>query len=123
MPPRPDNERGKSMSHPLFLPLTLADFGWEAAVLGLIGLAVGGGVVALIIRQLGVKTIAQARDEGARIVADSRKDAESAKKETALNFRAEMTTKREEFEKEINQARNELKENERRLTKREDNLD
>ncbi|MBI1374110.1 MAG: ribonuclease Y [Phycisphaera sp.] len=76
-----------------------------------------------LIGKLGGKTLTEARALAEKLVEDSRRDAETLKKQMELDFREEIAGKREGFEKEINAERNELKEQERRLTKREDNLD
>jgi len=93
-------------------------------ILGLIVAAIAGGVVAFfLIGKVGGRTLAAARSEAESLIADARKDAETLKKQIELDFRDEMTTRRGEFEKEMSTAREELKDNERRLTKREDTLD
>ena len=93
-------------------------------ILGLIVAAVAGGVVSfLLVGKIGGRTIAAARTEAESLVADARRDAETLKKQMELDYRDELSTRRETFEKEISAARDEVKEAERRLTKREDNLD
>jgi ribonuclease Y len=95
---------------------------------GMIGAVVGGIVIGFIaavayVKSMGGKSIAAAKTEAQGLLDSARRDAETLKKQIELDFRAEMATKREEFEKEIAAARNEVKEDERRVAKREDNLD
>ncbi len=92
-------------------------------LIGIICLAAGAVGMFLAIRAIGGKTIAQARAEADRLIAEARSDAEVARKQIELEARNELIARREEFERESNAARNELKDHERRLTKREDNLD
>jgi ribonuclease Y len=93
-------------------------------VLGVVGgLAVGVAVAVLAIRAMGGKTLSAARDQAKKLVDDARQEADVLQKQKELEARNELIARREEFEKETNQTRNELKDQERRLTKREDNLD
>jgi ribonucrease Y len=84
---------------------------------------VGFVIAWLFIHTIGVKTVREARREADKIIGDARHEAETSRKEAELNFRSEMASKREEFENQIATTRNELKEQERRVAKREDNLD
>jgi ribonuclease Y len=64
-----------------------------------------------------------ANREAEDILKTANNDAVTLRKQLELDVRNELAKRREEFEKETDQARNEMKETERRLTKREDNLD
>lgn len=95
-----------------------------AIVLGLAaGLAIG--IIATIIlgKIFGSRTLGQAKREAEQLLNQARSEGETLKKQLELDARNELAQRREAFEKETNHARNELKEIERRLTKREDNLD
>ncbi len=66
-------------------------------------------------------TSAQARVE--EILGQARKGADNLIKEAELRAKDELYKKREEFNREIDKARNELRDQERRLDKREDSLE
>jgi len=66
-------------------------------------------------------TSAQARVE--EILEQARKGADNVVKEAELRAKDELFKKREEFNREIDKTRNELRDQERRLDKREDNLE
>lgn len=63
------------------------------------------------------------RRESEDLLKSATNDAATLVKQSELDVRNELSKRREAFEKETDQARNEMKETERRLTKREDNLD
>jgi ribonuclease Y len=89
-----------------------------------VAFAFGGAVGALIcIKLFGARAIGGARQQADQIIRDARQEAQTLGKQLELDGRNELAQRREEFEKELYQARNELRENERRVTKREDNLD
>ena len=90
---------------------------------GLIGALAGAGITFVIVKQSGLKVLNDARDEATRVVEQGKQDAENLRKQGELDAREEQNRKREEFEKESNKTRNELKDAERRVAKREDNLD
>ena len=101
--------------------LALADA--LAVVLIVVAAIVGAGAMLLMLKLIGGKTLAQARAEADRLVEAAKREAQTARKQVELEGQQELIARREAFEKETNQVRNELKETERRLTKREDNLD
>lgn len=94
-----------------------------AAGIGLVCLLLGAGIGFYLVKFTGGKTIAEANAKAEEIVADARKDAETVARQIEVEARDEAANKREQVEKELNASRDELREHERRLTKREDNLD
>jgi len=92
-------------------------------IVGGMGFLIGVVITWMTIRQLGVKTIREARRDAERLLSTARHEAETSRKEAELNFRSELAGRREEFEKEVTATRSELKELEKRIAKREDNLD
>lgn len=103
--------------------LILADIPPMALGLGAAGLVVGAIITVLILKITGNKALGAAKTESENLLKTARNDAETLKKQLELDFRNELAKRREDFEKETDQARNEMKEHERRLSKREDNLD
>lgn len=90
---------------------------------GLGGLLVGVIAVILLSRVMGVRMIGDARRQAEQLLSSSRQEAETAGKQIELDARNEIAKRREEFDRQSNSDRNELKDIERRLAKREDNLD
>lgn len=90
---------------------------------GLGGLLVGVIAVILLSRVMGVRMIGDARRQAKQLLSSSRQEAETAGKQIELDARNEIAKRREEFDRQSNSDRNELKDIERRLAKREDNLD
>ncbi|WP_432797645.1 ribonuclease Y [Poriferisphaera sp. WC338] len=80
-------------------------------------------VVLTVMWLTGKQTIAKAQKEATDITDRAKSEGETLRKQLELDARNELAMRRETFEKEAESQRNELKENERRLTKREDNLD
>jgi ribonuclease Y len=91
----------------------------------LIGVALVIGVLAVVLvnKLLGGQKIAGAKREAADVLRSAQMEAEALRKQMELDARNDMAKLRAQFEKETEGQRNELKEAERRLTKREDNLD
>ncbi len=109
---------------PFILIPTLAAVSAVPVALGVAGGLIVGAVVALLaVRAMGGKTISAARDQANRLLDEARHDADRLKQQMELEARNELIARREQFEKQTNETRNELKDTERRLTKREDNLD
>lgn len=94
-----------------------------AALLAVVGLVVGGVAAVVVSRLMGAQTLAAARRESDSILASARSEGETLRKQLELDARAEQASLREKFESETEATRSEIKEIERRLTKREDNLD
>ncbi len=94
-----------------------------AISIGVGGLVVGIIATVLLSRFIGIRTIADAKREFEQILSHARHEAETHRKQIELDARNDLAKRREQFEAENNNSRNELKEFERRITKREDNLD
>ncbi|MFO1022861.1 MAG: ribonuclease Y [Planctomycetales bacterium] len=91
----------------------------EPWLLGLIALAVGGGVGYAFDRfRLGQAY--KSRDE---IVKSAERDAENIKKAQELSGKEELLRRREELEKELTRVRDELRDHEKRLDRREGMLE
>ncbi len=93
-----------------------------------IGIAVGGLVVGIVVtlivaKLMGAGAVSRAKRDANELVDRARLDAETLRKQLELDARTEQAKLRETFERESNATRNELKEVERRIAKREDTLD
>ncbi len=91
--------------------------------IGAVGAVVGMGVTLLLGRLMGSQVLTNAKRQAEQLLKEARSEAETIKKQVDLDARTELAKRREEFEREAAQARNELKDTERRLAKREDGLD
>jgi ribonuclease Y len=93
------------------------------AALGLLGAlsALAGGYA--LARWQDRTRLAQGRSQADDILTQARRDADHLHKEAELKAKDELFQKREEFNREIEQARGELREQERRLEKREDTVE
>ena len=89
----------------------------------IVALLLGAAVWEVVGRYLGKARRVAALKEAEQIVAEARKQAEEVVKSSKLEAKEEFLARREEFEKECAAVRNEFKGIERRLTKREDNLE
>ena len=107
------------------MALFLAEMSSPAAIgIGaIIGLIVGIFGVTLLGKIMGSQMIGGARRQAEQLLKEARNEAQTLQKQAELDARNELAKRREDFDRETSQARNEIKENERRLTKREDNLD
>lgn len=86
-----------------------------------IGMTVAGIVVALLLqRQLDVRRIAGAKSQAAEILKRAEADARTAAERAEVEATKRLMADREKFEAEINGKREEVRELERRLAKRED---
>ena len=83
----------------------------------------GGAIIWFVLNVLGKSKIEEARKNVKNIERDAELKAENIIKTAQLESKAEAITRREEFETETAQIRNELRDQERHLTKREDTLD
>ena len=90
---------------------------------GLIGLIFGAVAFVILSRVLGMQVLSQSRRQAQDLVDKARSEAQTIKKQAELDGMNDLAKRRESFESELNEQRNEIKEIERRLTKREDNLD
>ena len=91
----------------------------ELVIGGVVGLALGGGAVWLVLWTLAIRGRRTARDTVAR----ARKEAEEVFRQAEIQAKNETLRRREEADEEIARSRGELKELERRLSKKEDNVD
>jgi ribonuclease Y len=93
--------------------------GTETAVAAVVALVVGLGIGWFLERQIRGAAF-QKRDE---ILAQAQRDADNVRKAQELAGKEELLSRREELEKELNHARDELRDQERRLDRRETTLD
>ena len=85
---------------------------------------VGGAVVCWLVQHaLGKSRLQVAQRESRNLLEESKARSENIVKAAQVEAKAEVIQKREEFEKEANQTRNELRSMERHLSKREDTVD
>ena len=107
--------------------LTLAQTGSNPTamlVLGLMGGAIVGSVgMFLLLKVTGIANINAAKKQAEGIRAQAKTEGETLAKQIELDARNEQVKRREAIDKELEVSRDELAEKERRLTKREDNLD
>ncbi len=104
--------------------LFLADILSPAGLgMALVGIAIGVATTVILGKLVGNRIVADARVQAKRLLEDAEREAQTLKKQIELDTRNDLAKRREEFEKEISQNRNELKDAERRLTKQEDGLD
>jgi ribonucrease Y len=96
-------------------------------MLGLGGLALGlilGAIGTVVLRKfIGVQIVTQSRRQAEDLLDKAKSEAVALKKQAELDGMNELAKRRDKFEKDLNEQRSEVKDNERRLTKREDNLD
>ena len=105
----------------IFTVLALSDV--SGLLIGIGGIAVGGVAIWLLLTAIGKSRIQTAEQEAKSVLRDAELKAENVIKTAQLESKAEVIQRREEFEKETAQVRNELRDIERHLTKREDVLD
>ena len=105
------------------LPL-LAEVSTPLAItLILLALALGAAAALGLARLMGSRTLTRAQEERDRLLADARREGETLAKQIELDARNAQVQRREAFEAEMDKSRQELKEQERRLDKREDSHD
>ncbi len=90
---------------------------------GVVGAAIGAAVFVLVSSLMGKSRIAAGEREEKRIIEVAKSSAEKLIKSAQLDAISERDKVMEAFKKETTQARNEMKEVEKRLAKREDTLD
>ncbi len=90
---------------------------------GLGGLVVGVIGTIVLRKFIGVQIVTQSRRQAQDLLDKAQSEAQTLKKQAELDGLNELAKRRDTFEKETNAQRNEIKEIERRVTKREDNLD
>ena len=96
----------------------------QAGPLVLVLVGVGG----LVIGGVGIFLVSWLRGQGAakrarEIISDAEANAERTRKDAAIAAKEEVLKRREELEREMSTQRGELRDLEKRLTKREDNLE
>ena len=95
--------------------------GW--LLYGLGGLVLGAVLFFAIGKLVGIQAIAQSKRQAQDLLDKAQSEALTVKKQAELDGLNELAKRREAFEAEVNDQRNQIKETERRVTKREDNLD
>ncbi len=116
-----DEARSIAMSHGM---LIAGEIGFlHVSIAGLIALVVGVVLGLFGAGIVGRQTIAQARAEAGKMRTQAEADAKTAADRLRVEADREMLEKRSKLEAELEKARGEVKEDERRLTKREDLLD
>ncbi len=88
-----------------------------------IGLLLGGGAVFGVMQLLGKNALARANADAEKIKANAISEAQNRAKEIELTARQDQLKRKEQFERETETARTELKAHDLRLVKREDTLD
>jgi ribonuclease Y len=96
---------------------------WQAALVGIVALVLGGGIGYAVVYFVAVRKARQAESEGERTVSKARADADAILKEARVTAKEEAIRAREAFEKETARTREELRERERVVAKHEDGLD
>jgi ribonuclease Y len=87
------------------------------------GVVVGGVLVYLAMTVSAGSTVKRAKVEAERILATQRAEAEAKSKDILLTAQQQRITMKEEAEKELDKEREEIRQQEQRLNKREDVLD
>jgi ribonuclease Y len=103
--------------------ILLAVSGWFFWLGVVAALVIGAAVWEVVGRYLGKARRVAALREAEEIVAEARRQADETVKAAKLEAKEEFLARREEFENECAAVRNEFKASERRLAKREDNLE
>jgi ribonucrease Y len=90
---------------------------------GLLGLAGGAFVSFKLTRRQDRLNLNSSQNRAAEILAQAAKESANLRKEAELKAKDEVFQRREEYNREIEQTKGELREHERRLEKREDSLE
>ena len=94
-----------------------------AIIVGVLCLVLGVLIGYILRKQLGEKTIGDAETKAKNIILDAENQAETIKKEIALEAKEDALKYKNEAEKEIKERRNEVKKSERRLLQKEESVD
>jgi ribonuclease Y len=94
-----------------------------AALAALLGLVLGVWAGYKVVRRHDRISLNSAQNKSAELVAQARKEADNIRLEAELKAKDELFKKREEFNREMEHGRGELRDQERRLEKREDLLE
>jgi len=95
----------------------------ETALYLVVGLIAGAGLAAIAVKLMGTSALNKGRAEAEQIKNNAMAEAQNKAKEIELSARQEQIKRKELFERDIEQKRNELKSLEGRLEKREDTVD
>src|ERR1700683_683111 len=95
----------------------------EIALCIVVGLIVGACAVFGALKVMGANALSQGRLEAEQTKNNAITEAQNKAKEIELAARQEQIKRKEQFERDIEQKRNELKSLEGRLEKREDTVD
>ena len=106
----------------LAAPTLAVDTGF-AVLIGVLGLLIGAVGMFFGVRALMGRTLGQARAEAEQILSRAEADAKTAAERVRLEGEREAIERKTRADAELEAARNEIKETERRLTKREDLID
>jgi ribonucrease Y len=102
----------------------LADVTPVTAAAGGAGLFVIGLVIGvLLVRMLGGKSIADAKAEAGRLIESAKADAHTQARQIALDAEKAAVERKSKLDQELEGQRSELRETDRRLTKREDQIE
>jgi ribonuclease Y len=92
-------------------------------LLGVVAIAVGGVIGFVVVRALMAKAIANARTEANRLIENAKSEASTAAEKIQVDAEKQVLERTRKFEAEAESTRQEFKDQERRLAKREDLLD
>lgn len=107
----------------LVFAATTSISGWQVLLIGGIGLVIGTAVGLLIGHLLTGHTIGRARREADQLINTARMEAEAERHRVELESEKRATQRREDLDREIAEAREDIRQTQQRLTKREDTLD
>ncbi len=97
--------------------------GTMLVLVGLGALVVGVVATLVAVRLMGGRLVAQSRAEANRLIESAKSEASNEAQRVRMDAEKEVLERSRAFEKEMDGSRTELREQERRLTKREDVLD
>ncbi len=92
-------------------------------IIAIAALGTGVGAGLLVKRGIGKKSLADAQERAARIIAEAETAVRSTKKEAELEIKDRELKARQEFEKEAQEKQREIQATEKRLVAKEDNLE
>jgi ribonuclease Y len=95
----------------------------EYIVVGIVALLVGGGIGLMVKGKSAAGKVRDAEAEAGRIIANAEREADTKRKEVALEAKDKIYQARMEFERETKDKRQEIQNQERRLTQKEENLE
>lgn len=103
--------------------MSMADCLVWISLAALLGLTIGGGITFALLRRQDRLNLNSAQHRVAELIAQAQKDSDNLRKEAELKAKDDIFHKREEFNRELEQSKNEQRDQERRLEKREDLLE